>query len=325
MKLVLALTALLALAPTPADTIAFGPKKGTKLEKRFEMNMTLEKRSMTMSVGGQDLPAEMLEDATMDLSMSRTVEVEDEYREIDGDRPDLLARTYTKLSDLSEQKVLMIGMEEAQEEKKEKESDLEDQTVLFRWNEKESKFDKEWVGDGADDALLEDLEEDMDLRGIMPEKDVSVGDSWKIDLKEFDEIFGSGGDLGFTDDDDDDDEGTDFEDNLTGDVTCTYKGVQEIDGRKLARITATCKAKTFQDDDAKEKQPAMRMEYDISMEGEILWDLGGKHLVSYKLDGEVSSDMTLTQELDMNGQKGELLIKIELAGKIGLEGEFTVK
>ncbi len=326
MKFALALTALLALAPAPADTIAFGPKEGTKLEKRFEMSMTLEKRSMSMSIGEQDLPAEMLEGATMDLSMKQTVVVEDEYQKIDGDRPTLLARRFTTLTDVSEQKVLMLGMEEAQEEKKEKESKLAEQTVLFRWNEKESKFDKEWVGAGADDALLEALEEDMDLRGLLPEKAVSVGDTWKIDLKEFGEVFGPGGQFGFEGEDEDDDEDdTDFEDNLTGEVTCTYKGVQEVDGRKLARIAAVCKAKTFQETDAKADQPAMHMDFDITLEGEFLWDLGAKHMASYKLDGEVASDMKLTQEIDMDGKAGELAIKIALGGKIEIEAEFTEK
>ena len=63
MKIVLALTALFVLAPAPADTVAFGPKEGTKVEKSFEVRMKLEKRSMTMSVAGQELPAEMLEAA----------------------------------------------------------------------------------------------------------------------------------------------------------------------------------------------------------------------------------------------------------------------
>ncbi|MCY2959091.1 MAG: hypothetical protein NTY35_02915 [Planctomycetota bacterium] len=322
MKLVLALTALFAFAPTPADTIAFGPKEGTKLEKRFEMRMRMEKRSMSMSVGGQDLPAEMLEDATMDLTSDQTIVVEDEYKKIDGDRPLLLERQFTKLAKVQEQKVLMVGMEKAQEEKKEKESKLADQTVRFRWNDKESRYDKEWVGDGADSALLEGLEEDMDLRKLLPEKAVSVGDTWQIDLKDFGDILGPGGKLGFVGDDKEED--SDFEDNLTGEVTCTYKGEQELDGRKVARIAAVCKAKTFQDGEEGEG-PAMHMDFDISLEGEFLWDVGAKHIASYEMTGEVAADMKLTQEIDMGGKSGELLIKIALGGKIEVEGEFTAK
>lgn len=324
MKLVLALTALFAFAPAPADSLAFGPKEGTKLEKRFEMRMQLEKRSMSMSIGGQDLPAEMLDGATMDFTSTRTVVVEDEYTKIDDDRPIVLSRTYTKLSDVNEQKVQMMGMEEPQEEKKEKESKLADQTVVFSWNEKESKYDKAWKGEGADDALLEGLEEDMDLRDVLPGKAVSEGDTWEIDLKEFEEILGPGGKLGF-EGEDEDDEDSDFQDNLTGEVTCTYKGTKDVEGRKLARIAAVCKAKTFQDQEAKEDEPAMHMEFDLSLEGEFLWDIAAKHVVSYEMAGEVAADMKLTQELDMNGEKGELLIKVALGGKIELEAEVSGK
>lgn len=327
MKIVLALIALFVLAPAPADTVAFGPKEGTKVEKSFEVRMKLEKRSMTMSVAGQELPAEMLEAATMDLSSDQKVVVEDEYTKVGDDRPLVLSRHFTKLSDVSEQKVLMIGMEEAQEHKREKESKLADQTVLFRWNEKESRYDKEWVGKGPDDALLEGLEEDMDMRDLLPSKAVSDGDTWTIDVKEFTEFLGPGGKLAFKSDDpdDDDDEDADFEDNLTGEVTCTYKGTKEVDGRKLARIAAVCKAKTFQDSEAKEDQPAMHMDFDLDLEGEFLWDLEGKHLASYAMSGEVASEMKLTQELEMNGEKGELLIKISLAGTMEIESEFTAK
>ena len=86
----------------------------------------------------------------------------------------------------------MPGMPEAKEEKKEKESKLAGKTVLFRWNEEKDRYDKEWVGEGATDELLEGVEEDMDLRRLLPEKSLSEGDTWKIDLKEFGDIIGPG-------------------------------------------------------------------------------------------------------------------------------------
>lgn len=325
MKITATLLAFFALAPAPAEKIAFGPKEGVKLEKTFEMSMKLEKRSMSMSIGGQDLPAEAMEGATMDFSTVRKVVVEDEYTKIDDERPLLLARRYTELSDVEEQKVQMMGMPEPQEEKKTKESELADKTVLFRWNEKDSRYDKEWKGDGADDGLLDGLEEDMDMRDLLPPEAVAEGDSWQIDLETFSEILGPGGKLAFEGDDDDDDDDTEFQDNLTGEVICTYKGLKEVDGRKLARIQAVCKGKTSQDQEAKEDEPAVHMDFDIAIEGEFLWDVAGKHMGSYELSGEVTADMKVVQELDMGGETGELVVKVSLGGKIELEGEFKVR
>src|SRR5690348_949530 len=116
MKLAAAALAFLALSPAPADTLAFGPEQGTTLEKRFDITMKLEKRSMTMKVGEQEVPAEMLADSVMDMDFKKTIVVQDEYKKMDGERALVLERNYATLTDHSERKIQMPGMPEPKED-----------------------------------------------------------------------------------------------------------------------------------------------------------------------------------------------------------------
>ncbi len=319
MKLALAALAFLALSPTPADTLAFGPAEGTTLEKRFELTMKLEKRSMSMTVGGRELPAEMLADTVMDMDFKKTIVVQDEYKKIDGARPLALERNYSTLTDVLDQKIQMPGMPEATEEKKEKESKLLDKTVLFKWNAEEKEYEKEWVGEGGSEKLLEGLEEDMDLRGLLPKKAVSEDDTWKVDLVEFGDILGPGGDLGFSAKDKAEDDNQ-FEENLTGEAVCTYGGTKDVDGRKLAVIRMTCKARTFQETAEGEQQT--RIDFTLDLEGEALWDVAAKHLASYELGGDITADMSITQAMEVQGESHDLVVKVDLGGKFDVEGKF---
>lgn len=320
MKFAAAFAALLLLTPA-ADTIEFAPKAGTKLEKRIEQSMKMEKQSMTMTIGGQQIPAEALEDAVLEMSNSQKLVVVDEYREMGDGKPKILARTFETVTKLEESKTLMMGMPEVKEEKKDKKSGLTGKTVLFTL-EKGDDYAKEWVGEGGTDELLEGLEEDVDLRELLPSKDVSKGDTWKLDLKDFDEVMGPGGKLGL-DDDDDEEEDTDFEDNLEGELECTYQGVEEKDGRKLARITAVGKGKTF--GDRMEGEANLHIDFNFDLQAEFLWDVGANHLVSYEMKGDVTATMKIQQEIEAQGAQHEIEIAIDLKGDLEIEGEFTTK
>src|SRR5262245_35459661 len=100
MQLTHALFALPALVTVASNPLAFGPKEGAKLEKRFGSRMQLEKRSMTITIDGNELPAELTKDAVLDMDFERKTTVADEYRKMDGGRVLLLTRHYDALSDV---------------------------------------------------------------------------------------------------------------------------------------------------------------------------------------------------------------------------------
>lgn len=325
MKLWLACSAFALLAPLAPEKLVFGPKESTKLEKRFEMGMQLEKRSMTMSVDGNDLPEAMTKDTVMEVESKQTVVVVDEYRKVEDGRPMLLARKFDALAETENQSMKMPGMPEPQDKTTEKKSELTGHTVLFRWDDEKSEYGPEWEGDGPDDELLAGLEEDMDLRGLLPEKPVSEGDSWELDIETFGKLLSPGGELGIDDEDDkEEDEDDEFEKNLKGEARCTFQGVKEVDGRKLARISAVCKATTHQEEENEDGQ-TVHMAFEMELEGEFLWDLEGKHLASFEMDGDVTARMEMRQSMDIGGAEHKLLITMELGGRMELEAEFERK
>ena len=321
MKLVLALFALVAFAPAASDTLAFGPKEGTKLEKSFHQHIALEKRSMTMSIGGRELPAELLENAVFDLEFETKVDVVDEYEKVGDGRPTRLLRTYDALTDAETTRIQMVGMPEPKEEKKEKESALEKKTIVFRWNSEKDQFDKEWKDSKGDEELLKGVEEDMDLRKLLPEKAVSKGDTWKLELADAKELFGPGGKFAFKvkDETKDKDSDSGFDDNLKGDVECTYNGEKEVDGKKHARIALACKAATSMNPDGDENIASMTFEFEL--EGELLWDTAARHFVSYELSGDVTTKLQIVQKIPVQNEERELVIDLELGGKVEFEGE----
>jgi hypothetical protein len=318
MKLAATALAFLALSPAPADTIAFGP---TGHDAREELRDHDEAREALDDDEGRRARRAGRDAGrlVMDMDFKKTIVVQDEYKKMDGARTLALERNYTTLTDHDERKIQMPGMPEPKEDKEDKESDLLDKTVLFSWNADEDRYDKKWVGEGGSEKRLEGLEEDMDLRCLMPKKAVSADDTWKVDLVEFGEVLGPGGDLGFSAKDKDEDDNQ-FEKNLSGEAVCTYAGTKDVEGRKLAVIQITCKARTFQEKEEGERE--MRVDFSMDLKGEALWDVGAKHLATYALSGDITAEMKITQAMEVQGQSHDLVVNVDLGGKYDIEGKF---
>ena len=111
-----------------------------------------------------------------------------------------------------------------------------------------------------------------------------------------------------------------FEDNLKGEVECTYEGEKEVDGKKLARVALACKATTkmapSEDDGALQS-----MDFEFDLEGELLWDAAARHFVSYELGGDVTTKLVIQRKVEAKGQQHDFTIRLELGGKLELEGK----
>ena len=118
----------------------------------------------------------------------------------------------------------------------------------------------------------------------------------------------------------DKDKDSSFEDNLKGEVECTYEGEKEVDGKKLARVALACKATTkmapSEDDGALQS-----MDFEFDLEGELLWDAAARHFVSYELGGDVTTKLVIQRKVEAKGQQHDFTIRLELGGKLELEGK----
>jgi hypothetical protein len=322
----LSLVLFFLLASAPSDEIEFGISKGTKLTKEFTMSLELEKKDASLTIGGHEMPKELLDKMEMNMSFGQSIEFEDEYVDMDGARPKELVRHYRKATNSSAEHTLMPGSDPT-DKKKERESPLVDHDVAFTWNAKENEYERAFRGEKADAKLLEKLKEDTDLRKLLPEGSVKVGDTWKLDAKVFDNLVTPGGNLHFKDDaegedgKDDDDSNFDLEKNATGEIEAKYEEKREVDGVQLAVITLKAHIASHSDKAAKSKVP-MKMEITFDVEGEFLWDLEHKHVRSYEMHGPAQVTIHGSSEIEANGKKAELKMRFDLEGEMKAGGTF---
>lgn len=329
--------ALLALAPLAPEKVSFAPKAGATVTKTFSNSTTMELEDMEVLMGGQ--PAPMPGDPEMKMESTQTVTVTDTYGKLEGGRLDRLERTYDSIGMEMEMAVEM-GM--TQEMSGDGSSRLEGRTVVFAWDEKEGDFVARYAEDEeGDPALLEGLEINMDLRGLLPSGDLAVGDSYDIDPMGLADLLVPGGNLSLememdgaasagvpgADPGQMGDFSAFFDDVIEGDATGKLKEIREVDGKRLAVIELEFDVSGSADltelvadamANSDELPPGMsmdveRMEMAMTYEGkgELLWDLGAGLVHSCTLTAEVSTqmdmamsigDMEITMDMAMSGE-----------------------
>lgn len=319
MKALFALAPLLLLSPTlraPASELTFGVAKGTKITKTFESGMDLELSDLNVKVGGNEIPKEQLEGA-MELTMTikETLELVDEYGTLENGLPAKVVRKFEKAQREHREHQSQAGGE-AKDENKDKTSELEGKQVVFTL--KDGEYKAAYVEEGGDVELLEKLEEDTDLRDILPGKSVSPGDTWKLETRKVLDALSPGGSNGYKKDDDDDGSDEKIDENFKGETEATFKEIREVDGRKCAVITLEITGESSAPAKMEEQEATMTLE--VELEGEVLWDIEAKHFHSFDLQGEATMTVEFTQEVDAGGQPMELEIKVEMKGAMVSKG-----
>ena len=253
------------------------------------------------------------------LTDNETIEVTDEYVSVADGRATKLKRTFDKLTGDSTENVSMSASGgEDQEKAAKKESPLERKSVVFTW--KDDAYAAAWAeGEKGDDDLLEKLDADMDLIGLLPTKSVSDGDNWVLAPQLFNKISSPGGRLHLKDKSEADKEDKNavqdvIEKNIEGEAKATYKGTREVDGVKMGvlEITAELEARGT----AEEGKGENAIEYKVKYDGEALWDIKSGHLHSLKLTGKMKISMDTKTSIEFNGESHEMHQKIEFSGDV---------
>src|SRR5262245_16190432 len=193
------LPALLAFgAPAAEEHIVFGVADKTTLVRTIENGYEMELDSVKFTLDGEDVPPELLGNFDLHVERKERFVVTDVFEAGGKERPLRVRRTFDELG--GDELARFTSEEGDEDEHSEYESALEGQSVLFTWNEDSGEFERAFAeGSAGDDALLEPLEEDMDLRRFLPAKGVAEGDSWEIEVGAFDCVIDPGGDLALKD------------------------------------------------------------------------------------------------------------------------------
>jgi hypothetical protein len=312
--------AVLAAFVVPADSLTFHVEAKSKLTKTFENKIKLASESMSITVDGNEMHTGV-EVPEIELADNETIQVADEYLQVEDGRPTKIARKFVDLSGDSLETTTMpegSGMED-REDKGEKESPLEGKSVVFTWEDDDYKA--AWADEekGGDDDLLEKLEGDMDLLGFLPSKGVAKGDTWDLDPKVFNGVSSPGGRLQLRNPDREeaDDDASiqeELEKNVGGEGKATYKGTRTVDGVEVGVIEITAELESHGAIEPEGRETSI--EYAVNYTGEMLWNVKAGRLHSLELKGEVKFSMDMKSAMEVGEESHELRQKVEFAGTI---------
>lgn len=329
--------ALLALA-SRGDQPTFAPEPGTSLTKRIENSYEISLDDMSMVVNGAEMDASML-GMEMTTSTSQVVAVVDEYEAVGGGRPTTLRRTFEELSSATS-----IAMSNAmmgdQDVDAPGSSELEGMTVVFTWDEDAGEYEVAFADDSDGDAdLLEGLAEELDLRELLPDGEVSEGDAWDIDPEVLRQVFAPGGAVKIEPEEMGDMMGMQSpqfsQDQMLGDfdgeVSAEYVGAREEDGLRVAVIRISADVSSARDlteivDEAMSEMElpegmdiemeveSFDMEFMFEGEGELLWNLATGLVHSLHLSGEVNQTIDMAMNMNAGGMEQALEQSMSLSG-----------
>jgi len=310
------------------EPLTFSPAAGTTLQRDCSWSHTLELESLSVQFNGEDVPAEYLEAAEGSMSREETIVVTDVLETMGDGRPERLVRTF---DELSARETLAFGGEPSEEIGA---SELEGKRVVFRWNAESDAHEAEWAeGEEGDEALLAELEEDMDLRALLPGRAVEPDERWEIEVEVFDRLLSPGGDLALVspsdEEDEDDDSDQQFRENIDGSFVARYVGSSEEDGTRVGVIAVTIEARTFaeqplgEDERPEGFEGTRRVEMEVELEGELHWDLEHGHARLFELSGTMALDMLQALRGEVEGESHEQSQRMEFAGPVSLR--FTIE
>lgn len=182
--------------------------------------------------------------------------------------------------------------------------EMEGRSVLFEWNHENGKFDVSFVdGYAGDQELLVGLEEDMDLRILLPGEARSIGEKWKIQTDK--DLLSMGGKLGLG-------YYLPVEADAVNQLASNRKtGITAIldhidgDGRRVAAINLSVQSSSFSEwthAGGDMQEFSKRLDESTSLTGVLRWDLDRCHPLSLSLGGKVSLEIKTQSEYEDDGR-----------------------
>mgnify|MGYP003572279695 CR=1 FL=1 len=332
----------------PATRIAFAPEEGTTVVKTFSETTEMTLDEMSLSMNGQELDPSMMGEFEMSSNLSMTKQLTDEYISIGGGRAKKLRRTFDSLS--NESSMSQSTMMGDQDVDLSGESELEGLTVVFTLDPETDEISVAFDGDEEHDAeLLDGLEEDMDMRALLPTGEVEEGASWELDPSSLLTVFAPGGDLQILPDMEEfgdmgggpnpSNDLSQILGDIDGTATATFTGTRDEDGTNVAVIEfefdiSSAKdmteivASMMEDPDLPDELDGVEIEVsavDVELQyegkGKLLWSMEQGRMHSFEFTGDmtVTTDMAMAMTGTPMGDM-EQEVMIEMTGSTTLTG-----
>lgn len=226
----------LAVWPLSAgERVTFSVAPGVKLAKRLRANHELQVERMGMT---RDDGPFMSDGSGGWISSTQRLDFVDEYVACDDVRATQLVRNFLDI-EIVAKATITRGSNQQLDEKSLSTSQLRYRGVALTWVAAENDWSRRFSHVEGDEEVLIPIRGEADLLGLLPGREVEVGDTWEIAPARMREAFAPSGELsvfptqgnlfgrlvelGL---------GGDFADFLSpdsaGSVTATFKGVREI-------------------------------------------------------------------------------------------------
>lgn len=188
---------LLPFVLAPSE-LSFQPGKGTRWRKSFTVATETELEQFRVVFGGEEVPAEFLPQMDMTLTSEAEFAFVDGYGSLQDGRPLSLQRKFEAIDSKDSSSFSMEGegtSPESHDSAVVGHSAIEGKTVEFEWDASSEAYARH-EGEGAtSEELLAGLVEETDLRSWLPEEDIAIGASWKLEGEALDALLHPGGDL----------------------------------------------------------------------------------------------------------------------------------
>jgi hypothetical protein len=330
--------------PGAGEKLAFAPEEGSALSKTFVMGGQFELDELSLIVSGQDVGG-MLGQIEVSMEQETRIEITDTYAKVADGRPLELVRSFDALSTRFN---MSVSPAEVEMPEFESSSPLEGKSVAFKWNEEKQEYERSFRDGEGEEALLEDLLEDMDLRTFLPAGEVAPDGTWTVELAEIQSAFMPGGNLRFEPEGMEVDEeamkmfeeifgdfGADLGDLLEGECKCTFKGAREEGAARVAEIEIELEVAASLDlasllekaIRAAIEQQGVGESFDLSIDtadlnfdfegsGTLLWDLGANRVHSLQIGGDVTIDMDFGVSVEVEGESQKVDASIGMSGSL---------
>jgi hypothetical protein len=331
----------------PVERIRFAPSEGSSVKKTFENKAEFTLDHLSLSMNGQESPMQPEMEMTMN-SVQRVV-VTDEYVTNRDGAPKRIARTFDELGNsvTVAMKMEMMGQTQNHDQDIKGESELTGKKVVFTWDEEKGEYTKVFDSGDQKEALVKDLEEDMDLRALLPKDELKEGEEWDIDVDSLTSVLAPGGNLSIIPKEMEADQMAmgmpgmgSMSDWLRGSMEGTAKGtfvaIREVEGAKMAVLKITAKISVSKDmteivseamKNAKLPPEAgafevdhMDIDYKLEAEGELVWDLAAGHAHSFAFSGPAHLNMDMAMKIEAQGTNMSIEYGMEMSGTT----EFSV-
>jgi len=328
------------------ERLQFAPPAGASVTKTFVSEGEFALDELSLVADGQDVGA-MIGSIEISMETRSRIEVTDLYRAVSAGRPTELVRTFDGLE--SHTKMNMSQIDAIPEI--EASSELAGRSVLFRWNPETSDYELSFHESEGEASLLEGLEEDMDLRFLLPQEEVAPEGSWEVELGELGALMMPGGNLRMMPADAAADPeamammeglmdtfGDKMGEGLEGHCRCTFKGLRTGDEARLAEVelelelAATLDLREFLLQAVRTGIAQSGQELDVDFDiatadlsadyegtGMLLWDTAAGRVHSLTVQGDLTVGIDIDVSIDAMGESHSMEAAMEMSGEWRLD------